>query len=121
MSGVEGVWAWWVKSPGHCAPQLSLLQGKALGAYAACHLLSAQCEPENVLVVALLILREKNSAYQHRVREPRGKLFASSLSRPRPLVGSRTAPALARGLAPSHPQHADDVTRLVQLHVAFRR
>lgn len=56
-SGTRGFWARRVKGPGHCTPQLSLLQRKALGAYAACHLLGAQCESKNVLVVALLILQ----------------------------------------------------------------
>lgn len=55
-SGAWNVWAWRVKSPGHCASLAPLLQRKALGSDAACHLLGAQGEPKNVLVVALLIL-----------------------------------------------------------------
>lgn len=89
-SGAGGVWAGRVESPGHRAPQMPLLQGETLGADAAGHLLGAQREPENVLVIALLILQGK--------QQIRTGQSDSAGARPAP---TWPPPARARALAPA--------------------
>lgn len=100
---------------------MPLLQGKALGTYAACHLLGAQREAKNVLVIALLILGGKEGG-RSKPQWKCGAAVGPAPVRPRPRPGlAPPGPATPPAPAPPHPQHADDVARLVQLHAALCR
>lgn len=65
---------------------MPLLQGKALGTYAACHFLGAQREAKNVLVIALLILGGKEGG-RSKPRWKRGAEVGPTPVWPRPRPG----------------------------------